>query len=137
MKADVAMGGCLWRSRWQITIMSYLAGSQLAGAGQGSGLHSRLFPSHPLRSRQSNVRELFRGTEARRPRRGGTPGHRGALQWTTKTCGTVVRTERLRHGLHFQRNFDDKVFSDVILLELPDGELTTVTLDEFTTLRRA
>ena len=30
-----------------------------------------------------------------------------------------------RHGLHFQRNFDDKVFSDTILLRLPDGELTT------------
>ena len=35
------------------------------------------------------------------------------------------------------RNFDDKVFSDVILLRLPDGELTSVTLDEFTTVRRA
>ena len=55
----------------------------------------------------------------------------------TTTVGTVVRTERCRHGLHFQRNFDDKVFSDTILLRLPDGELTTVTLDEFTTLRRA
>jgi hypothetical protein len=39
--------------------------------------------------------------------------------------------------MHFRRNFDDKVFSDVILLELPDGELTTVTMDEFTVLRRA
>ncbi len=61
----------------------------------------------------------------------------GRDSWMTKTVGTVVRTERLRHGLHFQRNFDDKVFSDVILLRLPDGELTSVTLDEFTTLRRA
>ena len=42
----------------------------------------------------------------------------------------------MRHGLHFQRNFDDKVFNDLILLRLPDGELTTVTLDEFTSLRR-
>lgn len=61
----------------------------------------------------------------------------GQRSWTTKTCGTVVRVERKRHGLHFQRNHDDKVFSDVVLLELPDGELTTVTLDEFTTIRRA
>jgi hypothetical protein len=61
----------------------------------------------------------------------------GLRTWTTKTVGTVVRTERRRHGLHFQRNFDDKVFSDTILLRLPDGELTTVALDEFTTLRRA
>jgi len=61
----------------------------------------------------------------------------GQKSWTTKTVGKVVRTERRRHGLHFRRNVDDKVFSDVILLELPDGELTTVTLDEFTVVRRA
>ena len=61
----------------------------------------------------------------------------GQKSWPTKTIGTVVRTERRRHGLHFRRNADDKVFSDVILLEMPDGELTTVTMDEFTVLRRA
>ncbi len=61
----------------------------------------------------------------------------GMKRWTTKTVGTVVRTERRRHGLHFRRNVDDKVFSDVILLELPDGELTTVTMDEFTVVRPA
>jgi len=61
----------------------------------------------------------------------------GNESWTTKTCGSVVRTERRRHGLHFHRNHDDKVFSDVILLELCDGELTTVTMDESTLLRRA
>ena len=33
-----------------------------------------------------------------------------------QTVGTVVHTERGRHGLHFRRNFDDKVFSDFILL---------------------
>jgi hypothetical protein len=60
----------------------------------------------------------------------------GVKCWTTRTIGTVVRTERRRHGLHFHRNFDDKVFSDTILLRLPDGELTTVTLDEFTVLHR-
>jgi len=61
----------------------------------------------------------------------------GVRSWTTQTAGTVVRTERRRHGQHFRRNVDDKVFSDVILLELPDGELTTVTMDEFTTLHPA
>jgi hypothetical protein len=75
-----------------------------------------------------------------------TPGDRvqvehlvavGLRHWTTKIVGTVVRTERRRQGLHFPRNFDDKVYSDTILLQLPDGELTAVTLDEFTTLRRA
>jgi len=75
-----------------------------------------------------------------------TPGDRievehlvtvGQKSWTHTTAGTVVRTERRRHGLHTRRNVDDKVFSDVILLELPDGELTTVTMDEFTVLRWA
>ncbi len=59
----------------------------------------------------------------------------GVKSWTTCTPGTVVRTERRRHGLHFRRNVDDKVFSDVILLQLPDGELSAVTMDEFTLLR--
>jgi hypothetical protein len=59
----------------------------------------------------------------------------GQKSWTAKTCGTVVRTERRRHGLHFQRNTDDKAFSDEILLELPDGEFTSVAVDEFTTIR--
>ena len=61
----------------------------------------------------------------------------GKMQWTATTCGKVLRIERRRHGLHFHRNVDDKVYSDQILLELPDGELTTVTIDEFTTLHRA
>ena len=60
----------------------------------------------------------------------------GQKSWTAKTCGTVVRIERRRHGLHFQRNPDDKAFSDAVLLELPDGELTSVAVDEFTTIRR-
>jgi hypothetical protein len=61
----------------------------------------------------------------------------GQESWAAKTVGRVVRTERRRHGLHFRRSPDDKVLSDVILLELPDGELTAVTLDEFTVVRRA
>jgi hypothetical protein len=60
----------------------------------------------------------------------------GLKRWSTRTAGTVVRTERRRHGLHFRRNLDDKVFSDLILLELGDGSLTTVTIDEYTELRR-
>jgi hypothetical protein len=60
----------------------------------------------------------------------------GMQTWTTTTRGTVVRTERRRHGLHYRRNWDDKAFSDVILLQRDDGELSTATLDEFTTLRR-
>jgi hypothetical protein len=55
----------------------------------------------------------------------------GFRNWTTTTVGEVVSKERRRHSLHFQRNFDDKVFSDLLVLRREDGELTTVTLDEF------
>ncbi|MFO0868081.1 MAG: hypothetical protein U0935_03970 [Pirellulales bacterium] len=60
----------------------------------------------------------------------------GFQTWTTTTVGTVVRTDRRRHALHHQRNFDDRVYSDIIVLRRPDGELTTVTLDEFSDLRK-
>ena len=56
--------------------------------------------------------------------------------WTTTTIGKVLRRERRRHGLHFRRNADDKVYSDVLILARDDGELTTVTIDEYTRLRK-
>ena len=60
----------------------------------------------------------------------------GFRTWHTATVGTVVRKDRVRHGLAYQRNFDDKSFSDVLVLKREDGELTTVTLDEFSELRK-
>ena len=60
----------------------------------------------------------------------------GFRSWETMTQGEVVAVERRRHGLHRQRNFDDKVFSDTIVLRLPSGELTTVTLDDYSQLRK-
>ena len=60
----------------------------------------------------------------------------GMRRWSTPTAGKVVRTERRRHSLHHRRNHDDKVFSDIIVLTRDDGELTTVTLDEFSELRK-
>jgi hypothetical protein len=60
----------------------------------------------------------------------------GFRSWTTLTQGTVVRKDRQRHSLHFQRNFDDKVYRDLLVLQREDGELTTVTLDEFSQIRR-
>ncbi len=74
------------------------------------------------------------------------PGDRVALEhevkvglktWMAETSGTVVRTERRRHGLHFRRNTDDKVFSDLIVLQRDSGELTTISIDEYSNLRRA
>jgi len=60
----------------------------------------------------------------------------GFRSWTATTSGSVVSKGRRRHSLHYDRNFDDKVFSDVIVLRREDGELTTVTLDEFSVLTR-
>lgn len=60
----------------------------------------------------------------------------GLRCWIAKTGGEFVRTQRRRHGLHTQRMPDDRVYSDVIVLRREDGELTTVTLDEFTVLRK-
>ena len=60
----------------------------------------------------------------------------GFRSWVTKTSGTVVRTERRRHGLHVDRNYDDKVYSDTIVLKRDSGELTTVTLDAFSELKK-
>jgi hypothetical protein len=60
----------------------------------------------------------------------------GSKSWTTTTVGEVVKFERRRHGLHFRRNVDDKAFSDLIVLKIADGSLTTVTMDEFSQLRR-
>ena len=56
--------------------------------------------------------------------------------WTTTTTGRVLRREQRRHGLHFRRSGDDKVFSDVLILARDDGELTTITMDEYTRLKK-
>lgn len=63
----------------------------------------------------------------------------GQKIWTTAVAGTVERTERRRAGLNVKRNFDDKAFSDLIVLrkEGAAGEETTVTMDEWTQVERA
>lgn len=58
----------------------------------------------------------------------------GLKRWQQTTTGTVVRKFRRRHSLHFRRAADDKVYSDCLVLSREDGELTTVTIDEFTVL---
>ena len=60
----------------------------------------------------------------------------GQKIWNTHVIGTIERVERRRHGLHFRRQYDDKVFSDLVVLKLADGTLSTVTIDEFTDLRK-
>ena len=60
----------------------------------------------------------------------------GFRKWMSRTIGKVVSKDRRRHALHFHRNGDDKVFSDILLLQREDGELTTITLDEFSEIRK-
>jgi hypothetical protein len=60
----------------------------------------------------------------------------GLKVWTTRTVGTVEHVTRRRHGLHFRRNLDDKVFSDEVTLRLADGSATTLSIDEFTDVKR-
>ena|ERR1700733_3078780 len=93
-------------------------------------------PSYPMSQAEAKSRHLFTQLQL---------GDRieathlvmvGLKRWTAKTVGTVVRCERRRHGLHFRRQIDDKVYSDLIILKRDSGELTTVTMDEYTVLRR-
>ncbi len=93
-------------------------------------------PAYPMTAAEASSRQLF---SELRPAERIEATHEvkvGLKRWTAKTIGTVVSCERRRHGLHFRRQLDDKVYSDVILLRRDDGELTTVTMDEFTVLRR-
>ena len=59
----------------------------------------------------------------------------GFRQWPTTTVGLVVRKARERHSLHYRRGADDYVYRDTLVLRRDDGELTTVTMDEFSSLQ--
>jgi hypothetical protein len=63
----------------------------------------------------------------------------GSRIWTTTVTGTIERTERRRHGVDVLRSFDDKAFSDLIVLRKdgPVSEETTIALDEWTQVERA
>jgi ribosomal protein L34 len=60
----------------------------------------------------------------------------GFRKWMATATGTVIKKERRRHSFHYNRNFDDKVFSDILVLRRDAGDLTTVTLDEFSELTK-
>jgi hypothetical protein len=62
----------------------------------------------------------------------------GFKEHATHTTGVVVKKERRRSGMDsgFARNWDDKYWFDNLWLRKSDGELTGVTMDEYTELRR-
>ena len=62
----------------------------------------------------------------------------GFKEHATHTVGVVVKKERRRSGMDsgFARNWDDKYWFDHLTVRKDDGELTAVTMDEYTELRR-
>ena len=56
---------------------------------------------------------------------------------TVTMTGRFIRAERCEHGLHFHRTQDEKASSDQLLMELHDGEFTTVSLGPKTVVRHA
>lgn len=58
----------------------------------------------------------------------------GKRQWHTTVEGTVEKISRQLTGLHTDRARDDHVYVDALRLRLNGGEITTLTLDEFTDL---
>ncbi|HBU36341.1 MAG TPA: hypothetical protein DEB70_00910 [Planctomycetaceae bacterium] len=56
--------------------------------------------------------------------------------WSTTTVGKVLRPERRCQRLHFRRNADNKVYSDVLILARDNGELTSVTIDDVTRIKK-
>jgi hypothetical protein len=88
----------------------------------------------PPRDHASRVRTVFGGLK---------PGDRvrvtqrvrvGKRQWRSTVEGTVEATSRRLTGLHTDRARDDHVYVDALRLQRDDGEITTLTLDEFTDL---
>lgn len=62
----------------------------------------------------------------------------GQREHTAQTVGVVVEKDRRECGLDsgFRRNHDDKYWFDHLLLQKADGELCSVTMDEYTEMRR-
>ncbi|MCG8586918.1 MAG: hypothetical protein MI757_19615 [Pirellulales bacterium] len=62
----------------------------------------------------------------------------GFKEHITRTVGTVVNKERRQCGVDsgFARNWDDKYWFDHLILRKDDGELTSLTMDEYTQLKR-
>jgi hypothetical protein len=52
--------------------------------------------------------------------------------WTDESTGTIVSYEQQPTGSWYAHGKDDKLWLDRLTLRKPDGELTTLNLDEFT-----
>ena len=52
--------------------------------------------------------------------------------WNTDITGTVVSFEQKPTGSWYAHSLDDKLWLDRLTLRKPDGEITTLNLDEYT-----
>ncbi len=51
--------------------------------------------------------------------------------WTTDVAGTVVQFQQKTTGSWYAHGKDDKLWLDRLTLRKPDGEITTLILDEY------
>jgi hypothetical protein len=54
--------------------------------------------------------------------------------WTSKIAGIIISYEQKQTGSWYAHSKDDKLWLDRLTLRKPDGELTTLNLDEYTHL---
>lgn len=61
----------------------------------------------------------------------------GFREYESRTSGIVVSKERRECGMEggWRRNWDDRYWFDHLVLRKDDGELTTVTIDEYTEIQ--
>jgi hypothetical protein len=52
--------------------------------------------------------------------------------YTTTILGTVLRHERQSSGSWFARNPSGRLWLDRLIIQKPDGEISTLNLDEYT-----
>lgn len=57
--------------------------------------------------------------------------------WASETIGTVVEYQQEQTGSWYAHSKDDKLWLDRLTLRLPDGEITTLNLDEFSVVKVA
>ena len=51
--------------------------------------------------------------------------------WTTEVTGTVVRYEQAKTGSWFAHSKDDRLWLDRLTLKKADGEISVLTLDQY------
>jgi hypothetical protein len=55
--------------------------------------------------------------------------------WSSETAGTIVEFQQKQTGSWYAHSKDDKLWLDRLTLKMPDGELTTLNLDEFSVVK--